>query len=97
MKVQCEVRGGRVTKSRSGDGSTLAPPRSAALTARSTVSRTSGGIQGPTPSLPQRAEPALADDRQQLADNGQQLADENMASVDGQNEDKDGQSEVSED
>ena len=32
-------------------------------------------MEVPTPSRPQIAEPALADDRQQLADHGQQLAD----------------------
>ena len=33
-------------------------------------------MQGPTPSQPQRAEPALADAGQQLADDGQQWADD---------------------
>ena len=67
-------------------------------------------MEGPTPSPPQIAEPALADDRQQLADDGQQLADDgqqwaddgqqqaddSMDSNDGEYEDNDGQSEVSE-
>ena len=70
-----EVRGGRVRKSRSGDGSSIAAPHPASLTAGSTVSRTRGAMEGPTPSRPQIAEPALVDDGQQLADNGQQWAD----------------------
>ena len=67
-------------------------------------------MEGPTPSRPQIAEPALADDRQQLADDrqqladdmqqwaddGQQPADDSMASDDGEYEDNDDQSEVSE-
>src|ERR1700759_3751056 len=102
-QVQREVRGGRVRKSRSGDGSSIAAPRRASLTVRSTVSRTRGAMQGLTPSRPQIAEPALADNGQQLADDGQQLADDehqsaddSMDSDDGEYEDNDGQSEVSE-
>ena len=60
-------------------------------------------MEGPTPSRPQIAEPALADDGQQLADDGQQWADtgqqpvdDSMDSDDGEYEDNDGQSEVSE-
>ena len=67
-------------------------------------------MQGLTPSRPQIAEPALADDGQQLADDGQlladdgqqladdghQSADDSMDSDDGEYEDNDGQSEVSE-
>ena len=60
-------------------------------------------MEGPTPSRPQIAEPALADDGQQLADDGpqwaddgQQPADDSMDSDDGEYEDNDGQSEVSE-
>jgi len=97
------VRGGRVRKSRSGDGSTIAAPRPASLTAGSTVSRTRGAMEVPTPSRPQIAEPALADGWQQLADDGQQRAedreqpaDDSMDSDDGEYEDNDGQSEVSE-
>jgi len=68
---QREVRRGRVWKSRSGDGSTIAGPHPASLTARSTVSRTRGAMEVPTPPRLQIAEPALADDGQQLADDGQ--------------------------
>jgi len=110
MQGQREVRRGRVRKSRSGDGSTIAAPPPASLTAGSTVSRTRGAMKVPTPSRPQIAEPALADDGQQLADDGQQLADDgqqwaddgqqpaddSMDSDDGEYEDNDGQSEVSE-
>jgi len=60
-------------------------------------------MEVPTPSRPQIAEPALADDGQQLADDGQQWAedgqhpaDDSMDSDDGEYEDNDGQSEVSE-
>ena len=60
-------------------------------------------MEGPTPSQPQIAEPALADEGQQLADDGQQWADDgqqpaddSMDSDDGEYEDNDGQSEVSE-
>ena len=81
-QVQREVRGGRVRKSRSGDGSTIAAPRPASLNVGSTVSRTSGSMQGLTLSRPQIAEPALADDRQQLADDGQQLADDEQQLAD---------------
>ena len=102
-QVQRGVRGGRVRKSRSGDRSTIAAPRPASLTAESTVSRTRGAMQGLTPSRPQIAEPAPADDGQQLADDGQQLADDGHQSADdsidsddGEYEDNDGQSEVSE-
>ena len=63
-QVQSEVSGGRVQKSRSGDGSTIAASYPASLTAGSTVSRTSGAMQWPTPSQPQIAELALADDGQ---------------------------------
>ena len=101
-QVRREVRGGRVRKSRSGNRSTLAAPRPASLTVGSTVSRTRGAIQGLTPSRPQIAEPALADDGQQLADNGQQFADngdqspdDSIDTDDGEFEDNDGQSEVS--
>ena len=66
------------------------------LTAGSTVSRTRGDMEGPTPSRPQIEEPALADDRQQWADDGQQPADDCMDSDNGEYEDNDGQSEVSE-
>ena len=69
----------------------------------STVTTTSGGIQGLTLSRSQIAEPALADYVQQLADDGQQWvddgpqpADDSMASDDGEHEDNDGPSEVSE-
>ena len=102
-QVQRGVRGGRVRKSRSGDRSTIAAPRPASLTAESTVSRTRGAMQGLTPSRPQIAEPApaddgqqLADDEQQLADDGHQSADDSIDSDDGEYEDNDGQSEVSE-
>ena len=102
-QVQREVGRGRVQKSRSGDGSTIAALHLASLTAGSTVSRTSGAMQGPIPSRPQIAEPALADDGQQLADDGQQWADDgqqpaddSMASDDGEYENNDGQSRVSE-
>jgi len=61
-------------------------------------------MEVPTPSRPQIAEPALADDgqqladdRQQLADDGEQPADDSMDSDDGEYEDHDGHSEVSED
>ena len=108
--VEREVHRGRVRKSRSGDRSTIAAPRPASLTAGSTVSSTSGAMHGLTPSRPQIAEPALADDGQQLADDGQQLADDgqywaddgqqpaddSMDSYDGAYEDNDGQSKVSE-
>jgi len=70
-----EVRGGRVRKSRSGDGSTIAAPRPVSLTAGSTISRTRGAMEVPTPSRPQIGEPALMDDGQQFADDGQQSAD----------------------
>jgi len=100
---QREVRGGPVWKSRSGEGSTIAAPHPASLTAGSTVSRTRGAMEVPTPSQPQIAEPALADDGQQLAedrqqwvDDGEQPADDSMDSDDGEYEDNDGQSEVSE-
>jgi len=107
---QREVREGRVWKSRSGDGSTIAAPRAASLTAGSTVRRTRGAMEVLTPSRPQIAEPALADDGQQLADDGQQWAedgqqwaedgeqpaDDSINSDDGEYEDNDGQSEVSE-
>jgi len=73
---QREVRRGRVWKSRSGDGPTIAALRPVSLTAGSTVSRTRGAMEVPTPSQPQIAEPALADDGQQLADDGQQWADD---------------------
>ena len=60
-------------------------------------------MQGLSPSRHQLAEPALADDRQQLADDAQQLADDGHQSADdsmdsdnGEYEDNDGQSEVSE-
>jgi len=60
-------------------------------------------MEVPTPSQPQIAEPALADDGQQLADDGQQWADDgeqpadaSMDLDDGEYEDNDGQSEVSE-
>ena len=46
-------------------------------------------MEGPTPSGPQIAEPALADDEQQPAD-------DSMDSDDGEYEDNDGKSEVSE-
>ena len=95
-QVQREVHGGRVRKSRSGDGSTIAAPRPASLTAGSTVSRTKEAMEGPTPSRPQIAEPALAEAWQQLADDGQQPVDDSMDSDDGEYEDNDGQSEVSE-
>jgi len=110
--VQARAKGGprgRVRKSISGDASTIAAPRPASLTAGSTVSRTRGAMEVPTPSRPQLPEPALADDGQQLADDGQQLADDgqqwvdateqaaddSMDSDDGEYEDNDGQSEVS--
>ena len=93
----------RVRKSRSGDGSTIAAPRPASLTAGSTVSRKRGAMEGPTPSRPQIAESALADDGQHLADDGQQWADDGLQPADdsmdsdnGEYEDNDGQSEVSE-
>ena len=57
--VQRKVRGGRVWKSGSRDGSTIAAPCPASLTAGSTVCRTRGAMEGPTPSRPQIAEPAL--------------------------------------
>ena len=109
-QVQQEVRGGRIRKSRSGEGSTIAAPLPASLTAGSTVSRTRGAMNGPTPSRPQIAEPPLADDGQQLADDrhqladdvqqwaddGQQPADDSMASDEGEYEDSDDQSGVSE-
>src|SRR6201996_2546034 len=85
-QVQREVRGGRVRKSRSGDGSTIAAPRPASLTVGSTVSRTRGAMQGLTLSQPQIAEPALADDGQQLADDGHQSADDSMDSDDEEEE-----------
>ena len=75
-QVPREVRGGRVWKSRSGDRSTIAAPHPASLTAGSTVSRTRGAMEGPTPSRAKIAEPAVADDGQQLADDGQQWADD---------------------
>ena len=75
-QVQWEVSGGRVRKSRSGDRSTIAAPRPASLTTGSTVSRTRGAMLGPTLLRPQIAEPALADDGQQLADDGEQWADD---------------------
>ena len=75
-QVQREVHSGCVQKSRSGDGSTIVAPCLASLTAGSTVSSTRGTMEGPTPSQPQIAEPALADDGQQLADDGQQLAND---------------------
>src|ERR1700759_786251 len=81
-QVQREVRGGHVRKTRSGDGSTIAAPRPASLTVGSRVSRTRGAMQGLTPSRPKIAEPALADDGQQLADDGQQLADDGHQSAD---------------
>jgi len=90
-----EVRAGRVRKSRSGDGSTIAAPRLVSLTAGSTVSRTRGAMKGPTPSRPQIAEPALADDGLQWADDGEQPVDDSMDSDDGEYEDNDGQSQVS--
>ena len=102
-QVQREVCGGRIRKSRSGEGSTIAAPRPASLTAGSTVSRTRDAIEGPTPSRSQIAEPVLADDGQQLADDGQQWTDDGqqpaedgMASDNGEYDDNDGQSEVSE-
>ena len=57
---------------------------------------TAGAMEGPTPSRPQIAEFALADNRQQLADYGQQPAHESMDSEDGEYEDNDGESKVSE-
>ena len=75
-QVQREVRGGRIRKSRSGEGSTIAARRPASLTAGSTESRTTGAMEGPILSQPQIAEPAIADDGQQLADHRQQLADD---------------------
>jgi len=66
-----EVHGRRVPKCRSGDGSTIAAARAASLTTGSTVSRTTGAMEVPTPSQPQIAEPALADNGQQLVDDGQ--------------------------
>ena len=95
-QVQREVCGGRIRKSRSGEGSTIAAARPASLTAGSTVSRTRDAMEGPTPSRSQIAEPALADDGQQLADDGQQPAEDGMASDNGEYDDNDGQSEVSE-
>ena len=68
-QVQREVRGELVRKSTSGDRSTIAAPRPASPTAGSTVSRTRGAMEGQTPSRPQIAEPALADDGP-LADDG---------------------------
>ena len=60
-------------------------------------------MEGPTSSRPQIAEPALAedgqqlaDDRQQWADDRQQAEDESIDSDNGEYEDNDGQSEVSE-
>jgi len=67
-------------------------------------------MEVPTPSRPQIAEPALADDGQQLADDGRQWADDgrqwaddgeqpaddSMDSDDGEYEDNDDQSELSE-
>ena len=70
-------------------------PRMASLTAASTVSRTSGAMQGTTPSRLQIVEPDLADDGQQWADDGQQPAGDGKASDDEENENNDGQSEVS--
>ena len=81
-QVQREVRGGRVRKSRSGDRSTIAAPLPTSLAMGSTVSRTRGVMQGLTPSRRQIAEPAPADDGQQLADDGQQLADDGHQSAD---------------
>ena len=52
-------------------------------------------MQGPTPSRPQIAEPALADDGQQLADNWQQLVDDRQhLANDGQQWADDGQRPV---
>ena len=60
-------------------------------------------MEGPTASRPRIAEPAHADEGQQLADvgqqwadNGQQPADDSRDSDDGEYEDNNGQSEVSE-
>jgi len=91
-----EVRGGHVRKARSGDGSTIAAPRPASLTAGSTLSRTRGAMEVPTPSRPQIAEPALADDGQQWADDGEQPADDSIDSDDREYKDNDCQSEGSE-
>ena len=95
-QVQRGVHWGHVQKSRSRDRSTIAAPHPVSLTAGSTVSRTRGAIQGLTPSRPQIAEPALADDGQHLADDGHQSVDDSIDSDDGEYEDNDGQSEVSE-
>ena len=40
-------------------------------------------MEGPTPSQPQIAEPAVVDDGQQVADDGQQPADNSMDLDDG--------------
>ena len=90
-QVQREVRGGHVRKSRSRDGSTIAAPRPVSLTAGSTVSRTRGAMEGPTPSRPQIAEPALADEGQQLADDGQQGADDGQQPADDSMDSDDGE------
>ena len=82
----------------------------ASLTAGSTLSWTRGAMKRSTSSRPQIAEPALADDWQQLADDKQQLADDgqqwadhgqqpadnSMATDDGEYENNNGQREVSE-
>ena len=47
-------------------------------------------MQGLTPLRPQIAEPALADDGQQLVDDGPQLADESIDSDDREYKDNDG-------
>ena len=97
-QVQREFSRGGLRKSRSGDRSTIVAPRPASLTVGSIVSRTRGAIQGLTPSRPQIAEPAVADDGQQLADDGHQSAHEShgIDSDDGEYEDNNGQSELSE-
>ena len=96
-KYRGRPHGGHFQKSRSGDRSTIAAPGLVSLTAGSTVSRTRGAMQGPTPSRLQIAEPALADDGYQLADDGEQLADDSMASENGEYQYNDGQRDVSED
>ena len=53
-------------------------------------------MEGSTPSRPQIAEPAIADNWQPWADDGQQPADDCIDPDNGEYEDNDGQSKVSE-
>ena len=77
-QVQKGVCGGRVRKSRFGDGSIIAAARPASLTVESTVSRTRGAMQGLTLSQPQIAVPTLANDGQRLADDRHHFADDSI-------------------